>query len=318
MKIQRTSAVRPGFTLVELLVAMAITTLIVGVLVSVTSMALDTWNRSRAELRASRQAKAMIETMARDLESFVFRKGNNEWLSAISDDKKIGDKLQSTNAIKLIFLTAATDRYEGDIKNDKGGDVSCAAYQLEYRDPISTSSGSKFETYVLSRYLVNPDDTYKDLLGKTDTNDNPGTGLASVFGQYESKLSKPENFVCENIYQFTMTFQIQVLQATGSGNDQKIKYIYQPVTVGRVSGRTISESLRIQGNRIATKIDSAAVSRDELESGRCTGVEVSVTVLTDFAVEQARVRTFANEEAKAKFLSQNSYNYSKLIKLPSL
>ncbi len=314
MKTQRTSAARSGFTLVELLVAMAITTLIVGVLVSVTSMALDTWNRSRSELRASRQAKAMLETMARDLESFVFRKGSNEWLSAISDNTKIGDKLESTNAIKLIFFTSATDRYDGDIKNDKGGDVSCAAYQLEYRDPIGTTSGSKFETYVLSRLLVNPDDTYKDLLGKTDTQSEKG--LSSVFSKYESRLSKPENFICENIYQFTMTFQIKAVR--GSGTDKEIEYVYQPVTVGRGSGRTTSDSLKIQGNAIDTSISSGAVSSDELKNGRCTAVEVSVTVLTDFAVEQARVRTFASEEAKAKFLSQNSYNYSKLVQLPSL
>ena len=45
---------RRGFTLMELMVAMAITTIIVTVLVSITSIALDTWNRSRTELRASR------------------------------------------------------------------------------------------------------------------------------------------------------------------------------------------------------------------------------------------------------------------------
>ena len=74
-----------GFTLMELMVAMAITTIIVTVLVSITSIALETWNRSRAELRASRQAKSMIDTLARDFESLVTRRGNNnEWLSAVA------------------------------------------------------------------------------------------------------------------------------------------------------------------------------------------------------------------------------------------
>ncbi|MDP4722403.1 MAG: type II secretion system GspH family protein, partial [Akkermansiaceae bacterium] len=76
---------RRGFTLIELLVAMAITTLIVTVLVSITSLALDTWNRSRSEIRASRQAKAMVDSMASDFESMVSRRGNNfEWLFARS------------------------------------------------------------------------------------------------------------------------------------------------------------------------------------------------------------------------------------------
>ena len=78
MKTQRTSPARRGFTLMELMVAMAITTIIVTVLVSITSLALDTWNRSRAELRASRQAKTMIDTMSRDFESLVVRRGKYE------------------------------------------------------------------------------------------------------------------------------------------------------------------------------------------------------------------------------------------------
>ncbi len=42
MKIQRTLSRKRGFTLMELMVAMAITTIIVTVLVSITSIALDT------------------------------------------------------------------------------------------------------------------------------------------------------------------------------------------------------------------------------------------------------------------------------------
>ena len=134
MKIPRTSAIKRGFTLMELMVAMAITTIIVTVLVSITSIALDTWNRSRAEIRASRQAKSMIDTMARDFESLVTRRGNtNEWLSATANTKPIGNKLESSNASELIFFTAVTDRYEGQIGSatDKGGDVSCVAHLLK-------------------------------------------------------------------------------------------------------------------------------------------------------------------------------------------
>ena len=72
-----------GFTLLELMVAMSITALIVTVLVSITSIALDAWQRSRSEVRAARQAKAALETMAKDFESLLTRSGNSyEWLSA--------------------------------------------------------------------------------------------------------------------------------------------------------------------------------------------------------------------------------------------
>ncbi|MEI8038730.1 MAG: type II secretion system protein, partial [Verrucomicrobiota bacterium] len=66
MTHQRSQTNPRGFTLIELLVAMVITTIIVSVLVSITSLAMDTWNRSRSELRAARQAKTMVDSMAND------------------------------------------------------------------------------------------------------------------------------------------------------------------------------------------------------------------------------------------------------------
>lgn len=290
----------------ELMVAMAITTIIVTVLVSITSIALDTWNRSRSELRASRQAKSMIDIMARDFEALVTRRGNsNEWLSAITDvsgTNANGNKLVSSNASKLIFFTAATDRYNGDIGKaaDKGGDVSCVGYQLDYRDPIAltgSGSGTGFETFVLSRLLVNPDSTFADLLGKTD--------LAAAFSTYSSQISDPGNFVCENIYQFTMTFHVQVTDTTQS--PALVKDV--PVTLGGSY-----TGFRILGSGIKTE----PVSSDPLlASGRVTAVEVSTTVISDFGIDQIKRRNPTGDQL-TEFLAKNSYQYTKLIQLPGM
>ena len=101
---------RAGFTLLELLVAMVVTTIIVTILVSITSIAIDVWNRSRAELRASRQAKAMVDSLARDFESLVVRSGNAfEWLVVNTETPDSGPDIPS--AAKMVFFTAATDRW---------------------------------------------------------------------------------------------------------------------------------------------------------------------------------------------------------------
>ena len=161
-----------GFTLIELLVAMTITTIIVGILVSITSLALDTWNRSRSEIRAARQGKAMIDSMARDFESMVVRSGNNfEWLLAESDPDSSGPKGNgSPTSVDLTFFSAATDRYNGKIGDataDLGGDVSTIGYQLIYQDPINpNSSDEEFKTFVLYRKIVNPDKTFEFILGQ--------------------------------------------------------------------------------------------------------------------------------------------------------
>ena len=301
---------RNGFTLMELMVAMAITTIIVTVLISVTSIAMDTWNRSRSELRASRQAKEMIDTMARDFEGLVIRRNNpHEWLRAnhTTSSTPIGVQLQSTNASKLIFFTAATDRYNGEIGKaaDLGGEVSCVAYKLDYKDPMGPT-GSTFKTFVLNRLLVNPNDTLNDLLGKTN--------LETAFATHDSKLSNQENFLCENVFQFSVTFHVQVTKSDGTS-------VTVPIALGSATDTRTTKSFKINGTEIVCDdatggaSGGTTVTNEEIKSGRVSAVELSLTILTDFAIEQLKSRSF-NDTQKADFLAKYSYQYIKLVQLP--
>lgn len=318
MKTQRISSSRKGFTLMELMVAMAITTIIVTVLVSITSIALDTWNRSRAELRASRQAKSMIDTMAHDFESMVTRKGNtNEWLAATSDDvANLGENVKSTNATKLVFFTAATDRYDGNagVENkDLGGDVSCVAYQLEYKNPIDPTDKTNFRTFVVSRLLKNPDETFNNLLGKTDSTKEGTGGLDTVFdAAYGAEITKPANFVCENIFQFAVSFRVQYTDTTT--DPSTIRNV--AVTVGKQSSDQMGQNFRIQGTGIKTDSTNGSA----LTAGRVTAVEISATVLSDFGVEALKNRQdLVKDPTKlSKFISQNSFEYTKVVQIPSM
>ena len=299
---------RRGFTLMELMVAMAITTIIVTVLISVTSIAMDTWNRSRSELRASRQAKEMIDTMARDFEGLVIRRNNpHEWLTANhTSSTPIGVQLQSTNASKLIFFTAATDRYNGEIGEaaDLGGEVSCVAYKLDYKDPIGPT-GSAFKTFVLNRLLVNPNNTLNDLLGKSD--------LETAFSTHDSKLSDQENFLCENVFQFSVTFHVQVTKSDGTS-------VTVPIALGSASGARTTKSFKVNGTEIVCDATGGAsggttVTAAEIKAGRVTAVELSLTILTDFAIDQLKSRSF-NDTQKADFLAKHSYQYIKVVQVP--
>jgi len=310
MKTQRISGPPRGFTLIELMVAMAITTIIVTVLVSITAIAMDTWNRSRSELRATRQAKAMVDSMARDFEALVTRRGNAfEWLSATCLKAPPGEKLVSTNAAELIFFSAATDRYDGEIginnKKDKGGDVSCIAYRLNYKDPIDKGANA-FKTFVLNRLLVNPDNTFNDLLGKED--------LTAAFANYTGKLDETQNFLCENIFQFTVTFHIEATHVT-SKTDSKVVSV--PVIVGQTTSGQMTQTLKIKGTGLVVQVTDSTVTPEELKAGRIAAMAVSLTVLTDYGVDQLRKRPFT-ESQKSEFLAKNSYQYTKLVQVPSM
>jgi prepilin-type N-terminal cleavage/methylation domain-containing protein len=310
MKTPTSSKRRGGFTLIELLVAMAITTVIVTVLVSITGVALDTWQRGRAEIRASRQAKSMLDTMAKDFESLVSRRGNTfEWLFSKVDSELPGTTAnQSSNAAELIFFTAATDRYLGQIgtADDMGGDVSCVGYQLKWQDPVKGTEEDNSSTFVLYRLLVDPDDTFKDLLGKED--------LESAFSSYSSKVKEVENFVCENVYQFTLTYVIEVTQQSGSTTTT----VPIRVTLGETGA---GKELQLLGNGIVTDASTGSlkpsVTTDELKAGRLTGVEIGITVLSDAAV--IRLGTSGlSDEVREKILAQESFQYSRVVELPGM
>lgn len=313
-----------GFTLIELLVAMAITTIIITILVSITSLSLDTWNRSRAEIRAARQGKSMIDSMARDLESLVVRKGNSfEWLYAKSNPSSDGPKGNaSPNAVDLIFFSAATDRYDGKIgtADDKGGDVSTIGYKLVYKDPIAGDTEDKYKTFVLYRKIVNPDDTFKDLLGQTDLE----AKFSTFTGTGANSVDDERNFICENVYQFTLIFHVEVtVPATGgpgSANTVDVPIVVDTNGSGdrnfKITGTGINTSFSVP-SALASKI-----SADQLKTGRVSAVEISLTVLTDFALNRMQKVDFkaaggkSKDDMKAEFIAKNSYEYSKLIPVP--
>jgi prepilin-type N-terminal cleavage/methylation domain-containing protein len=309
MKTHSSKSSRRGFTLVELLVAMAITTVIILVLVGVTSVAIDTWKRSRSEVRAASQGKAMIDSMARDLEALVVRTGNSfQWLHAETPSTMPGAdsagkiKEASTNALDLEFFTSVTDRYDGGIgtSDDQGGDISGVAYKLVYEDPLTSSSASDYGTFALHRILVDPDKTYTDLLGKTD--------LHSAFQPYDSGSKSTESFICENVYQFTVTFLVEISRTSGTTTTKLIV----PVTMGD----KLINSLEVNGDKIEVTGSVNGATTAEINAGRIVGAQLSLTVLTDFGLEQLRARSFANDSDRAKFFAKNSFEYSKMINLP--
>ena len=295
----------------ELMVAMAITTIIVTVLVSVTSIAVETWNRSRSELRASRMGKMMLDYMARDFESLVARRGNSsEWLSVIDAPVSGSSSLDSSSASRLVFFTAATDRYDGNVgipKLDGGGDVCCVAYLLDYKRPIIVGS-SDFRTFVFNRKLVDPDKTFTQLLGESSASkslDSVFTGIYPV-----ENISNAGNYICENIYQFSTSFLVQVTDASTT----------PPVTrnVRVPMGGSGAKSFRVLGTGILT--DYSGQDKDLVPSGRLMAVEISTTVLTDFAMDQIQAgrRAFSTDKAKSDFLAKYSYNFTKTIQLSTL
>ncbi len=321
MKNPRKLLIGKGFTLMELMVAMGIALLIMTMLVGITNVAMGAWQRSRAEVRASRQAKAILDVMAKDFESLVQRNGNSfEWLFAETEQVLPGPESQkSTNAAQLIFFSAAADRYQGGVgsANDKGGDVCAVSYKLAYQDPLSAEDNAE-SSFVFYRQLVDPKPTFDTFLGKTDLKTQFSSFAGSTNFETKDNASTQDQsmfrFVCENLYQYSISFKLDVPN-TASGTT-----ITTPVrvTLGENSNASF---VRLYGDRLdtdATIVGDLNMSNEQLKTGKITGVEICLTVLSDSAIEQLKRRKFKDATEKSKFLLQNSYEYSKSVEIPGL
>ena len=166
------SAKAKGFTLLELMVAMSVTVILLGMVTFMTGVSMDGYKGSRDKVVAGRQAKEALDAITKDFEAMVARAdgSDNMWLYAEVEPNlstALGGPAGKTitNAPRLIFFTGAPDRYDGDIggTNDNGGDVSAVAYRLAYRDQISGTAANAvgaFPSFTLYRHLVDPDATF--------------------------------------------------------------------------------------------------------------------------------------------------------------
>lgn len=313
MKIKQESsnAKRPrGFTLLELLVAMSVTVILLGMVTFMTGSSLEGYGKSRDKVVTSRQARQALDTIIRDFQAMVSRRDGNdyEWLHAQLEPKintALGGPTDKriSNACRVIFFTGATDRYDGEIA-DGSGDVSSVSYRLVYRDQISGTAATAvgaFPTFTLYRNLVNPDTTFIHVLGQSNLT-SPASPAVNQFT--DAKDFTAENVLAENIFELSMTFIVQYVDTSGANPVTKL----ERVTIGNTAGAQYS-SFRIAGNGIvATGGTNAALLGD----GQLVGVEVSITVLSD----KGLMMTQKGGMTRADIINEYGYHYTNFVNVP--
>ena len=254
--------------------------------------------------KRQRLAQEVFEIVGRDLEGLVVRTGNDfEWLRIVDSGlstSELGPAASSeiTNALEVNFFTATPDRYNGQIGGsaDNGGDVSLVRYKLVYQDVIDRSGGNT-PVYSLYRHRIEPDETFTTLLSQAD--------LGGALPEGDS-INDEENLLSENIYDFTLSFNFEFINADGSDGYRRV--VMQ-------SGVGLNNTLSVKGNGILVNdadIDLPAGA----SSLRLASADISVFVISDSGMRGVSRAPINSDADFSRYLNENGTSYTKSVILP--
>lgn len=315
-----------AFTLIELMAAMAITSVLVIIIVGLTSVGLNFWKSIRNDVRSAQVSRPALSQLFSDLEGIQIRRGNSyEWLYASRDSNQFAKTMimgpsgaKISNAAQLLFFTVAPDRFVArDAKNQlvastqdkEKGDVNLVAYRLVYRDHIldeeATENNQGFPVFALYRNLIPAEVTYAGgaggsaLLGQND--------LASVYSSRERLETLGQNFLAENIVEFTIAFEVEYQSGT-TENPQLLTRLVPILATKSNSSVDDCTQFRVRGNTLY--INGPAGSTQGITSGYIKAIIISMTTLSDEGmthVDQVR-RGRAKSLPAARFFKNFSKN----------
>ena len=293
MKISTNQNKPKGFTLVELIISMAVTMVIIGVLMAMTRVAVKGMTSAQNATRYSRIAQDVMSTMTKDLEGIVIRSGNDyEWVNvSVSDASgtELGPSSEMKNPIEISFFSAVTDRYDGEIgtNDDKGGDISLVRYKLVHQDVI----GGNYPVFSLYRKRVDPDVTFTSHLAKQALTKFTDT----VTGN---------DFLAENVFDMTVSFNFELYKDDGTT-------VYRRVPV-QISG--VDKTLSIKGNEVLVNGSTLVVG--DADSARLASADISILVLSDKGMKGVDKANLSTTAKLSEYLKKHGKHFSKSVVLP--
>ena len=324
MKLAKKSFFR-GFTLIELMTAMAITGMLVLVIMQLTNQGIDMWRAVSEDVSTSARSRAALQTISHDFESFQMRGYDNkfQWLFAKGDETmdNVPKGLEIPRSAQCVFFACAPDRNpsvssstslrknyrEARAHNrDTQGDVNAIGYRLMYRDQILNLPGSDsneigvYPLFSLYRQVVPPRPTFEELIGKEN--------LESAYSRFAE--NDEQNFLCENILEMNISFNIRYASGEADAREGRVKY--ETVTVPVIASNSKTNRIPVYGDRIIA-------GSTTYENARIDSAMISISVLTEEGVamvEQIRQGRRRAPKRIADFFAKYTRSYSRVVALP--
>ena len=294
-----------GFTLLELLVAVVITLVLAGLMLTVTTNVLTLWRRSQASHTQAVTAKQVLDLVERDLQSALYRRNSQHWLAADIIDFPAGlanhgwligpglmkpasggslRPLPPADASGLSSLAEARFGLSGlwlrlistNVESD-GSLPTVIAWQVVRRpvtgDPVATNPAPV--RYSLYRSVVSNTETFASGYDVTasaygSTNNTPSSALSTAY-RTARNVTNPShaNLLASNVVDFGCWLYVRDL--TGA-----LQRIY-PAAAGDVSHQAVGDSTA-SDSRFPAVVDvlvrilseEGATLVEAMENGRVT------------------------------------------------
>jgi type II secretory pathway pseudopilin PulG len=301
---------RAAFTIVEMLVAVAVSVIVVVLLANVVSQALLTSRKANNELQAMNAAAAALDLIAGDIDSLSATRQPYEYFQAFNEPTAIDT---ASHAMRMVLLsTSAEDAgvsstSSGIYTYPDSGLTHAICYQILYQDPLAGGSyallGGSNAIFGLYRGVASSGTTFASVMGLS----NEFTGFWKNIGgaslgplMNNSQNGVTVDFIAPNVvdlevaaYANTLTSSNGALIATGS-----TQLYNPPASAGhtyagiQLTGTSPLENLIYTTSWTVSTAGVAVPASNKyypLPNGASFGpiayIEVSVTVIEDAAAK---------------------------------
>ena len=245
---------RRGFTLIEILVATAISVILVLGVVRIATYSLQAYENATALASATATARTVLDTLETDIQGAILREDGNAWLQCLpsSDTGGTSRLADKTNLAKgadmqLQLFGTPTDRDRvkpGKSRNggEYKGDVCAIRYRIMLRNALPESlqpDSGVDRSFCLVRTVVNSEDPCNGIIPSTQSGDAKGlnanywksgpTGnpASDKFPADQRTLTpaaySPADLLATNVIGLTPIF---IFRATDTSGTSPLQYFY--------------------------------------------------------------------------------------------
>jgi prepilin-type N-terminal cleavage/methylation domain-containing protein len=249
---------KKAFTVLELLVALAVTAVLSGLLLTISVQVLNTQKQSSNDLETNQVAQLVLDRIEEDLQCAIFRNDGNVWMElsmqhGINTDWQEPDNpnLSKPDSVRYLWATSSmpTSTFEGgplknarfgkasvwlkfftqapdmDIDSNNSGGARAIGYQLIRHGVTAAPKSSR--RYQLYRSDISERNTFQRGYNLPDYSENPHQNEDSSTLRVSSAIKIPINSdpaqanvfsLAINIIEFGVRAYVVENKSTGSGN----------------------------------------------------------------------------------------------------